>query len=713
MTTPTQLRVAELDYDQILTNLVEFMKADPTFTDYDFSGSGMRLLARVLAYVTYYTGHYVSMAANESFLDTAQLRSSVVSHARMLGYEAKGAQSATITANVSVIVANTTPALLTLPKQTQFVLQSNTSVVFYTTQDATLTRDTANVYQGENITLIEGRPAQYRFTVDVTNPTQRFIIPNANADFLNVGVTVFDSDNNDTSTTFRRADAADLLTLDGTTPVFFVREAYNGYLELTFGNGTVGKALAHGNVIVVDYYITSGAAGNGIRGPFKINDTSIAGLIRGVTASPDANTLASAGGADAESVDDIRYIAPLSYQAQNRCVTAEDYKAIILSQLGAQVAALNVFGGEQGNPNDPLERPVYGKVYIAMKPTTGLRFSEYTKNLIANTILKPHSVVGVIPEVVDPDYTYLNVATNVRFDPRQTSRTRAQLADAVSSAISEYAAQNLERFDNVFRGSKLARAIDDADPSITSSITAIQLQKRIYPTLDRNNIALLKFGTPLQKNGDASAIVVPTARFAYIDPSLPAGSNAVSGCYLRENNGLVEVVVPVVSTTRTLGLAINGTGTFREAEQVYQGTSLATASVVGTVVKWDATRRILTVANATNSFRANEIVHGATSKAEWVVTSTTNPNIDAVRVLSSNAGTLDVHSGVLRLVNFTPVAIDNDLTYISIDVVPTQIELQSELNRMLILDRERVDVTVLDETTSFDSQFYTSGNVIR
>ena len=244
-----------------------FMKADPTFSDYDFSGSGLRLLSRVLAYVTFYNSYYLSAAVNESFLDTAQLRSSVVSHAKMLGYQSHGVQSATYEANVTVILSDTSAATITLPKNTQFVLQSNSSAVFYNLDDTYLSQNTttANNYEGTGITLIEGRPAQYRFTVDTLDPTQRFIIPNANIDFSHISVTV---QSGQTSVTFENAD--DMLLANSSSNIFLVSEAYDGYPELVFGNGVIGKALENGSVVIADYYISSGAAGNNIRGPFRI-----------------------------------------------------------------------------------------------------------------------------------------------------------------------------------------------------------------------------------------------------------------------------------------------------------------------------------------------------------------------------------------------------------------------------------------------------------
>lgn len=548
-TLPSQIRIAELDYDQILANLVEFMKADPTFSDYDFSGSGLRLLSRVLAYVTFYNSYYLSAAVNESFLDTAQLRSSVVSHAKMLGYQSHGTRSATYTANVTVVVSNTSPTTITLPRNTQFVLQSNSSVTFYNVTDTQLTQNTtANTYEGTGITLVEGRPAQYRFTVDTNDPTQRFIIPNANVDYAHINVTVQTSATVNTATAFQ--EASDLLLANSTSPIYLVSEAYDGYPELKFGNGVIGKALENGNIVIADYYISSGAAGNNIRGPFRINDTSIPTLVRGVTATPDANTVSSAGGDDVEDIEDIRYLAPLTYNTQNRAVTADDYKAIVLEDYAPSIAAITVFGGEDGDPNDPSERPIYGRVFIAIKPTTGVRLTQPVKDAIVERTIKPHSIVGVIPQVIDPDYIYLIITTQVKYDPRSTTLTKQQLSTAISTAIDTYANENIEKFNTSFRFSRLIRAIDDADPAISSSLTRVELQKRVFPTLGVKNSLVIKFGAPLYKNGTESVLLEPTShRFTYRDRNQVEWDD----CFLEEQNGIINVI-----TYETTDATVNG-----------------------------------------------------------------------------------------------------------------------------------------------------------
>jgi len=580
-TLPSQIQIAELDYDQIVANLVTFMKADPTFSDYDFSGSGLRLLSRVLAYVTFYNSYYLSAAVNESFLDTAQLRSSVVSHAKMLGYNSHGVRSASYDANVTVTVSNTTPSTITLPKNTQFVLQSNTSATFYNVADSELTQNTSDsTYQGTDITLVEGIAAQYRFTVDLNNTTQRFIIPNANADFSRVSVTVQTSATVNTTTTF--TEATNLLLANSTSNIFLVSEAYGGFAELKFGNDVIGASLENSNIVIVDYYISSGAAGNNIRGPFSIDDTSIAGLVTGVTAAIDTNTVPSTGGDDQETIEDVRYLAPLTYATQNRTVTADDYKTLILQNYSASIAAITVFGGEEGNPTDPAERPVYGRVYIAIKPTYGLRLTETLKSTIVETLVKPHSIVGVIPEIIDPDYVYLIVTAQVQYDPKTTTRTKQQLATVVAAAIDTYANENIEKFDTSFRFSRLTRAIDDADPTISSSLTQIELQKRVFPNLGASNTLVVKFGGALYKSGTVSAILEATShRFSYLD----SAGTSYENCFVRESAGALDVVTYVTqSGVRTLTVIDTAVGTLDVATGVMRLANFAPQTIEGGAV---------------------------------------------------------------------------------------------------------------------------------
>jgi len=536
MAIPNQINIAELDFDQILQNLIAFMKLDPAFADYDFSGSGLRMLARTLSYATFYIAYYLTQATNEGFLDTAQLRSSIASHARMLGYDIKGTQSARTLANVVVQLGNTNSLEVTLPKGTQFSLAANTQFSFYTTDDAVLTlNNTSLLYEGDGVDLVEGQPLTFRFTVDLTNPTQRFIIPNANVDYNTITVQVQASQSSNVITNFIRAQ--NFLAIGPTDPVFFVQESFNGLAELKFGNGVVGLPLQDGNIVIANYFVSKGSLGNGIRGPFSIPSANIAGFVRGVTVA-DANTTPSSGGADAEDPENARFLAPLFFQTQNRCVTAQDYQTIILQAFGENIAAINVFGGEQGDPNDPQNRPTFGKVFIVLKPTIGLVFTDSVKENIIQNIVQPHSIVGVLPEIIDPDYTYIVVQTSVKYDPKATTLSKLQLQSNIANSIVTFAQANIEKFNKAFRFSKFVRVIDDTDDAILSSLTRLDLEKRIFPQLNVSNQFILKFGSGIRKVGTSSVVLEATDhRFRYTNT---AGVQQEK-CFFYEQNGALHV----------------------------------------------------------------------------------------------------------------------------------------------------------------------------
>lgn len=535
-TLPNQINIAELDFDQILTNIVAFLKEDPAFADYDFAGSGLRVLMRALTYTTFYMAYYLTSAVNESFLDTAQLRSSVASHARMLGYSIRGTESARLTANVVVELSDTSAGQVTLPKNTQFTLTANAAYAFYNVVDTVLLQNTTSfLYEAADVSLVEGRPLQYRFTVDLNDPTQRFIIPNANVDYKTMTVQVQASISSNVVQVFSHED--NFLTITGTDRAFFVQESYNAFPELKFGNGTVGMPLENGNIVIVDYYVTQGIGGNNIRGPFSIATANINGFVRGTTVT-DGNTAPSSGGSDQETIDNARFLAPLVYQSQNRCVTAQDYKTIILANYGENIGAINVFGGEQGDPSDPLERPIPGRVFIALKPKVGLRFTDVAARSIEKDIVIPRSVVGVVPQVIDPDYIYIVVNTSVKYDPKATTRSKLQLETAIANSIVTYAQNNIEKFDTSFRFSKFVRVIDDTDDAILSSLTRLDLEKRIYPKLQFSNQYVLKIGSAVRKDGNASAILEATThRFTYKND---AGVTQEK-CFFYEQDGALHV----------------------------------------------------------------------------------------------------------------------------------------------------------------------------
>jgi hypothetical protein len=687
-TPPSQLPIAELDYDQILQNLITFMKADPAFSDYDFTGSGLNLIARVLAYVTFYNNYYLSAAVNESFLDTAQLRSSVVSHARMLGYQAHGRTSATYSANVTVLMSTDSESTVTLPRNTKFELTTNTSFTFYNPDPVSLTQNTANtfLYESSSVELVEGFPATYRFVVDTNNPTQRFIIPSANVDFKHFSVRVQDSASSTANTTFTRA--TELITVTATDAIYLVQEAYNGYPEFKFGDGIIGKPLVSGNIVIVDYYASSGVSGNNVRGPFRVVGTPITNMVRGVTATPDANTTPSNGGSNAEDIEAVRFLAPLTYAAQNRCVTADDYKAIVLAAHGDDIAAINVFGGEQGDPYDPQERPTFGRVYLAIKPTTGRVLSEKTAEDIIRYTIAPRNVLGVIPQIIDPEYLYILVRTRVLYNQSLTTRRRSELATAISENIADYSTQALEKFDTSFRFSRLSRVIDDTDSAIQSSITQIQLQRRIFPTVNVNNAVVAKFGVPLFKNNNDSAILQSTShRFGYT----AANGIAYTNCWLHENNGIVQVMNTQTATQYTFTATLrNGKEVDRVSYVVNAGETLPETTITRTI-------RDLYARNP------------GTVVSQTPIEETIRRSV----IVNENVGTLNITTGVLTLSNFIPTSIENDASDIWITVIPAQTDLSPKLNRLFTIDPESIEVEIVEQRDTASTTAFFQGGILR
>lgn len=537
MATPTTIKIADLDYDEILTNIVTFMKSDPAFSDYDFSGSGLRMISRVLAYVTFYINYYTSMAVNESFIDTAKLRSSVVSHAKMLGYQMHGLVSATVDVPLSVATSNTTMESITLPRGTKFAHMANSGMSFVLLTDTDITQNTSTLtYDTDSIVLTEGRLVRYQFdAVDSLDASQIFVIPSANIDYASIKVYVYASNTDSTVTLFN--PATNYISPGPNDAVFFTKETSNSCVELEFGNGVVGKALADGNIVIAEYLVSSGVTGNGIKGPFTITSTTLDGFVSGTT-TITVDTMSSNGGSNKETIEEGRALAPLVYQAQDRCVTASDYKSILLQHYGTHIDAINVFGGEMGDPSDPSSRPVYGKVFIAIKPTEGLQFTESTKKYLTQSVLAPRIMVGVVPEIINPDYTYLVISSLVSYDPHLTNLTRPQLQEQIKVNVSDYVYSHTGEFDTIFRTSRINRTIDDTDTSIIGSTVRVDLEKRVYPVLNEVNSLTLNYGTPFLKVSGTSALLEPTQyRFSHM------GDNSVTydQCFFYEANNVLHI----------------------------------------------------------------------------------------------------------------------------------------------------------------------------
>ena len=491
-----RITVSDLDFDAIKANLKTFLQGQSEFSDYDFEGSGLSVLLDVLAYNTHYNGVYTNLAVNEMFLDSATKRASVVSLAKMLGYVPRSAKCATAVVNATITAPTSTPSTVTLPANQAF----NTSIdgvthTFYNKSAVTVARNTAGNYAFSNLHIVQGTPLQYKYTAAAG---VRYIIPNANMDIDTLTVRVQENANADLFEVYTRAEK--ITDVSGLTRVYFIKEIDDGLYEISFGDGVIGNPLDAGNVITLDYFVSDLGDSNGA-GNFTYGGVSLLGSNLSVTTVSRAT-----GGAASEDIDSIKFNAPRMYAAQNRAVTPDDYKTIILSQF-PEAASVAVWGGED---NDP---PVYGKTYICIKPRDANKLTNLQKEIIVNNILAQRNIVSITPEIIDPEYFNIKVTSFVYYNPRETTKTATQIETIVKDAILNYNATELEKFDGVLRFSKLSRIIDAADPAITNNTSRIMVRRQFAPVYNISSEYKLNLINPISQDGGKQGDVFASTGF--------------------------------------------------------------------------------------------------------------------------------------------------------------------------------------------------------
>lgn len=491
-----KIQIADLDFDNIKANLKEFLKGQTEFQDYDFEGSGLSVILDILAYNTHYNAMYDNLAVNELFLDSAVKRNSVVSRAKELGYTPRSAKCSKAYVNVQITTTNPGPSLLVIPAMSEFNTTIDGNLYTFRNRSAISATGPSTVYQMNNVELTQGEYLNYRYTVGTNT---RYIIPNANVDLDTLNVRVQE---NSTSTNFMTfTPATSLVEVDNTTRCYWVKEIDDGLYELVFGNGVNGVALQSGNVVNIDYMVSSLDAPNGAR-VFTYNGNPPTG---------DAVTSVyivtpAAGGDAAESVESIKFNAPRMYAAQNRAVTTDDYKAIIYNQF-AEARSVSVWGGEDNNP------PTYGKTYICVRPKSATKLTNQQKSDIINTVLTSKNVVSVTPEIVDPEY--LNIALNVTvyYNPRETTRSATEIEAMVTNTIFKYDDDDLQSFDGVFRHSKLSRLIDATEKSIINNVTTVLIRRKQIVRYNTSAQYLLNIINPIYTVGLAEDNIYSTGFF--------------------------------------------------------------------------------------------------------------------------------------------------------------------------------------------------------
>ena len=464
-TTDTKkLQVTELDFDQIKTNLKQFLKDQSEFSDFDFEGSGMAVLLDLLAYNTHYLGFNANMAANEAFLDSAELRSSVVSLSKMLGYTPSSAISPK--AIINLVLTDATGSSVTMPAGTKFTTTvDNNTYTYLTNSDNTIT-PTDGVYTFSNIDIYEGTRVTFEYTVDSTNEEQRFVIPNNNVDITTLGVLVQNSISDTTSFTYAKASSQ--IGVTATSKVYFIQEIEDGKFEIYFGDGVTGVKPSDGNIVKLTYIVTNKSASN------TASTFTLSGTVGGFTGT--VTTVSnSSGGTDAENIASIKLNAPLQFSAQDRAVTAADYKTLV-KQIYPAASAIQVWGGEDNAV------PAYGRVYISIRAKDGTTLTSSDKSSI-QTQLEDYAVASVRPVITDPETTFITLKTTFKYDSNLTVEDATTLASKVQSTISKYSDDNLNNFVGVFRHSELIGLIDDVDTSILSNITTVNMYQTFKPEI--------------------------------------------------------------------------------------------------------------------------------------------------------------------------------------------------------------------------------------
>ena len=473
----SNLRIAELDFDQIKTNLKNYLNAQTDFTDYDFEGSGLSVLLDVLAYNTHYNAYLANMVVNEMFLDSAVKRSSAVSIAKHLGYTPVSARGSV--ANLDIVVTNPTnlPAVLTMDRYTPFSSTvDGTTYTFLTTEAKTALR-VGSTYTFSGVDVTEGTLLSYSYVVADTTPAAKYEIPSEGVDTTTIKVSVQTSTSDTTTNTYSLT--TDITGLDSTSKVYFLGQNPQGRYQIYFGDGVIGKNLSAGNIITIQYLVATGSVVN-------VSSTITQSFTAGGTIGGSSNinitvNSNSTGGANAESISSIKFNAPRVNAAKNRAVTAVDYESLILANF-AGAESVSVWGGED---NDP---PYYGRVMISLKPYSGYTISDSTKESIKNNILKTKQAITVTPVFVDPTYSYVNLTADINYNSSITTLSSEQIKALVNTAITDYFSNSLQKFNKDYIHSALINNILDKNSSITSAILTLKLQKRIIPTLNTTNI---------------------------------------------------------------------------------------------------------------------------------------------------------------------------------------------------------------------------------
>jgi len=552
-------QVSSLDYSDIRSALVEYLRRNTDFTDYDFEGSTLSAIVDLLAYNTYYTAFNTTMAVNESFLTSASLRDNIVKIAKQLGYTPKSVTSSNAYvklkvdfSSVAAIDQRLVPKFLTLRKGNCFIASNpenrNETFQFATLEDV-VTPVVNNICYLTNagldqLKITEGIYLTFNYTVDKTIPNQKFIIPTANVDIETIKVKVRENSLSSDTETFVKVE--NILDVTAQDKVFFVQEVDDSRYELIFGDGVLGKELQDRQIVEITYLTSLGSSANNIKNfvfSGEIYDENLNRVLTGVTTTV---VTGSEGGDDIEDEDLIKRNAPQFYASQNRAVTLNDYK-IITQKLYSAIADIIVYGGESEDP------PEYGRVKIAIKPKYSDVLSNSTKRDIL-TKLKKYTVASVTPVIVDPSIVEVLVRSKVYYRTTDTNLTTEQIRNVIIENLTQYRdTNNISKFGGLIRKSRVTTVIDASEESITGNSTSFVLRKTLKPALATNAQYLLCYVNPFKTNCNGETTISSTP-FRIV-------SNPNDDAYLENlEDGTIRIYT-IDSNTATKKILVDNAGT--------------------------------------------------------------------------------------------------------------------------------------------------------
>ncbi len=517
-----KLNVSELDFEKIKENLIGFMTNQAEFVGYNFTGSSFDVLLDILAYNTHYNAYYANMVANEMFLDSATLRNSVVARAKHLGYVPRSARGSKASVTLEITPTGT-PAVISISKNTQFQGDvDGISYIWCTSNSHSVNINANGIYTVSTMELSQGIPTTFRYTANTGDVDQKFLLPNANTDTDSLTVVVQNSTTDTESFTYTLAN--DVTTVNATSKIYFLTENEDGKYEIEFGDGVLGKSLANGNIVILSSLICDADLTNGAKSFSIVSDVGGYSNVKVMTTS------VAGGGQTPEDVEGIKFNAPKNYDAQNRCVTTHDYVSLIKRDYSGAESVV-AWGGEDDDP------AVYGKVFIAIKPASGAVLSGSTKAWIQDTILGKRNVVGVTPEVRDPDYLYLKINSTVKYDSGMTTNSASTLKSTITSTITGHGLTALKDFDKAFRYSNLIKKIDESEVSVKSNQTNVSIKRYMYPLLGSSSAYTLKFSNEVYHPSNTFWGAVTSGEFSYRD----SANTLWDGCKIQDANGTVQV----------------------------------------------------------------------------------------------------------------------------------------------------------------------------